>query len=89
MEVQSDYRPPGMHATKSPCHLTPKTLPDNGFHSLSRFRRFITEWIDSRARHKYTRAQNGNTVARVETIEFRSDVVLSYLLLLRFLRCKS
>lgn len=45
----------------SPIPYTPKTLAVNGFHSLSRFRHFITEWIDSRARHEYTRAQNGNT----------------------------
>lgn len=49
----------GVHATKF-LLCTPKTPIDNGFHSLSRFRHFITEWIDSRARHEYTRTQNGN-----------------------------
>ena len=38
-----------------PVSYTPKTPADNEFHSLSRFRHFITEWIDSRARHEYTR----------------------------------
>lgn len=75
----------GVHATKF-LLCTPKTPIDNGFHSLSRFRHFITKWIDSRARHEYTRAQNGNITEHTNNWIQIFEFSISYS---RFLRRKS
>lgn len=75
----------GVHATKF-LLCTPKTPIDNGFHSLSRFRHFITKWIDSRARHEYTQAQNGNITEHTNNWIQIFEFSISYS---RFLRRKS
>lgn len=73
----------GVHATKF-LLCTPKTPIDNGFHSLSRFRHFITEWFSSQTRiHSSTKWQYYRAHKQLDSnIEFS----ISYS---RFLRCKS
>lgn len=76
----------GVHATKF-LLCTPKTPIDNGFHSLSRFRHFITEWIDSRSQtrvHSNTKRQ----YYKAQTIGFKYRFEFS-ILYSRFLRCES